>query len=424
MLTFLRLVAPVSLIAFLPLGRAQERPAPDPLPARDHAPEDSGQVDPTRDRRRFLTLADGRVLQLRSRVLDGRWQRRDGPDWVDLAGEVVKARLETEVLAEYRQRKSALKKTDHAGRVELAGWMVSEGLYERAIDQLDRVLRAWPDHPMVLAFVARNTIPLRQVEAESDRASRLRAVLLAGARGSPATREVAIERLSEMAAFVDLREVLRAELVVMQDRRREFASHAARRLFPGELVRELSSRALLDKHESVRVEAAKALRDSRDVAVIAPAINAMSSKSPSIRNNAAEALGNMGYKSGVEPLVHRLAALQSGGGTIGHRANIYIGFQTAYVQDYDLEIAQGASIADPIINVQDSGVVLDARATVQMTKEVEMRRVMTSLRQLTREKIGDAPGKWAAWWEENQQKWRSLDHARTTARAPATDPAR
>jgi hypothetical protein len=413
-----RHVALVLFIALQPSARTQERPAQAPAAA------DSVRVDDSPDRRRFLSLADGRVLQLRSRLLEGRWQRRNGPDWVDLAGEVVKARLETEVLAEFRQRKSAVGSKDHAARVELAGWMVSEGLYERAIGQLDRVLRAWPDHPMVLAFVARNPIPLEQVEAEFGQAAQLRALLLAGARGSQATREVAIERLSEMGAFVDLRQVLKAEMAVMQDRRREFASHAARRLFPGELVRELSSRTLLDKQDSVRVEAAKALRDTRDVAVIAPAINAMSSKSPSIRSNAAEALGNMGYKAGVEPLVHRLAALQTGGGTIGHRANIYIGFQTAYVQDYDLEIAQGASIADPIINVQDSGVVLDARATVQMTIEVEMRKVMTSLRQLTGQKIADVPGKWAAWWEQNQGQWRSLDHARTTARAPAQDPPR
>ena len=79
------------------------------------------------------------------------------------------------MLADYRQRKSAIGSQDHAGRVDLAGWMVSEGLYERAIDELDRVLRAWPDHPMVLAFVARNPIPLEQVEAEFGRAAQLRA---------------------------------------------------------------------------------------------------------------------------------------------------------------------------------------------------------------------------------------------------------
>ena len=48
----------------------------------------------------------------------------------------------------------------------------------------------------------------------------------------------------------------------------------------------------------------------------------------------------------------------------GARANVQVLNQVAYVQDFDVQIAQAASIADPIIKVIQDGVILDVRPVV------------------------------------------------------------
>jgi len=94
----------------------------------------------------------------------------------------------------------------------------------------------------------------------------VREIVLAGARGTRAQREVAAQRLGELDGRTDVRAIVKAEMVTYQERRREFALLAARRLYPGEMLREVSDRAILDVHEPVREEAARALRDARTVA--------------------------------------------------------------------------------------------------------------------------------------------------------------
>jgi type II secretory pathway component GspD/PulD (secretin) len=64
------------------------------------------------------------------------------------------------------------------------------------------------------------------------------------------------------------------------------------------------------------------------------------------------------------------------------RANIAVLNQVAYVQDFDVEIAQAASIADPIINVVQDGVVLDVRPVVSADRRfilMELRPTVATL---------------------------------------------
>ena len=65
------------------------------------------------------------------------------------------------------------------------------------------------------------------------------------------------------------------------------------------------------------------------------------------------------------------------------RANLTVLNQLAYVQDFDVEIAQGASIADPIVNVVEDGVILDVRPVVSADRRfitLEMRPTVAVLR--------------------------------------------
>ena len=70
------------------------------------------------------------------------------------------------------------------------------------------------------------------------------------------------------------------------------------------------------------------------------------------------------------------------------RANIAVLNQVAYVKDFDVEIAQAASIADPIIDVVQDGVVLDVRPVVSADRRfvlMELRPTVATLQRPIRE---------------------------------------
>ena len=72
----------------------------------------------------------------------------------------------------------------------------------------------------------------------------------------------------------------------------------------------------------------------------------------------------------------------------GARANISVLNQVAYVQDFDVQIAQAASIADPIINVIQDGVVLDVRPVVSADRRfitLELRPTIATLKRPIRD---------------------------------------
>jgi len=416
-----RIARPLALLAGAGLALAFSlAPAPAPAAAAratTGARAQDSDAQGGADRRRLLALESGRVLRERSRQVDGRWEVRRGRDWVPLEEGVVRARLEKEVLAEARALADQVGRDDHAQRVTLVRWMLAQGLHSEAVVELNRVLGDDPEHPGALELVRTEFIELDLPdEADEGPAAELKALIKYGATAAPAGREIATQRLAELGERVDLRKLTQAELTTPQPTRRAFATHVARRLFPGEFLRELSSRMILDGSRTVREGAAGALRAADDVAVLGPPINALASASANVRINAIDALGNLGHAAAVEPLVSHLAALQAGGAPTGTRASMFIGFQTAYVMDYDVEIAQAASIADPIVSVQASGIVFDVRTTVQMTREIELRTLVANLQKLTGASPGPTPRHWAEWWEENKGVWRSMDRAQPETR--------
>ena len=361
-------------------------------------------------------------MRARSRHTEEGWETREGPEWVALDGVVVRARGERELLAETRRRESELDAKAPLARVDLARWMLGEGLQQEALAQLDRELRRDPDSSAVIELLREAPIALEassvgeRSAAEAGGAAELAAWISFGAGASPAHAEAAAARIASFEPRVDLEALVRAELLTPQPQRREFATLLARRLLPGALVSDLSRRAMLDGMGSVRLGAAQAMRAADDVAVLAPPIDALASKTPAVRNNAVEALGVLAHPAAVEPLVAHLAHVAGGGGApSGTRANIFLGFQTAYVMDYDLEIAQGASIADPILAVQSSGVILDARSVVQITREVELQTTVHVLQKLTLREDLDA-GRMASLVARARIEWRSAELAASRPR--------
>jgi len=72
------------------------------------------------------------------------------------------------------------------------------------------------------------------------------------------------------------------------------------------------------------------------------------------------------------------------------RANLSVLNQVAYVQDFDVEIAQAASIADPIVAVIQDGVILDVRPVVSADRRfitLELRPTIAELQRPIAEKV-------------------------------------
>ena len=72
------------------------------------------------------------------------------------------------------------------------------------------------------------------------------------------------------------------------------------------------------------------------------------------------------------------------------RANLSVLNQVAYIKDFDVEIAQAASIADPIVEVIQDGVILDVRPVVSADRRfvtLELRPTIAQLKRPIEERV-------------------------------------
>ncbi len=208
-----------------------------------------------------------------------------------------------------------------------------------------------------------------------------------------------------------LRDALVTELGSTVIARRTFACVALRRLFPDGAIGPMAVHAVLDPAIDVRDEAILGLRAANDAKACGMLVQALANPSGLVRGNAIDAIGRAGYREGVEPLINLMiaasAAAASGGGGGGVRSNLFIGLQTTYVQDFNVQIAQGASIADPIIGALQTGVVFDVTvggvSNIPITTEVW--DAALALTRLTGERIGADPQAWEKWWKANRYRF-------------------
>lgn len=395
-------------------------PNPTTLPAlRPSAAQEEVRVQEdsrTKELNRILHLAGGGVVRAKARWNGAGWEYRTQNQWASLPEAAVeRVELERDVLAEARSLSRELKKDDAGARARLADWMLRAGLVDEGVAELERVLELDPDQADALAILRSPPVPIRVPGAEVeelDEAIRLAAV-------SPRSlQECAAAALSRRDDPASVMKALDEALESHSPRIRAFAALAMRRLDPKANVRDLIGRAVLDGSESVRTEAARALRDTGEPAVAIPVIRALGSASPAVRANAVEALGTMRFPAAVEPLVARLAALsaaQGGGGWRAPASHIFVGRQFAYIQDFDVEVAQFAAVADPQINTLIEGSVLDVRVigVVETSIPIESRRIRRALGQISGAAPGDSNRSWIEWWEQNKGRFGVTTPPRT-----------
>ena len=144
-------------------------------------------------RGRLLHLVGGGVMRAESRFRDGAWEVRDEDGWRPLpAGAVVSARLEKEVVAEARKRRTLARRRGPAERVAAAEWMVDEGLLTEAFEELEDILADDRDQPDALELLHTGRLPVAVPPhvpsgASEERARKHHAVLLAWAAPMPVT---------------------------------------------------------------------------------------------------------------------------------------------------------------------------------------------------------------------------------------------
>ena len=376
--------------------------------------------------RRVLHLSTGELLRGASERAGRRWRVRVDGRWRELpAGEVVRVRLESELLREARELAEPLEPADPR-IVELVRWMVGEGLFQEALLRLDPLLDARPDDAAALELLASGRLGRLRIDRSPEaRESERDRLLTLGAHSDRAERELVIHALRSLegsesegasvscpATGKELELALLAALRSHRPGRRSFAAQALRRLAPGAHLEPLLGRCALDPEPGVRREAALGLGIADDDGAILPLVRALGSDSRAVRSNAAESLGHAGRGSAVPALVHQLVQLPPSGGSPPPpvTAHLAVGRHLAYLQDFDVELAQGGAIADPRVRAASEGVVLDVRlgGISSLTLAREQRVLVRALEQLTGAQPGSSKSDWQDWYREHGQRYQPV----------------
>lgn len=162
--------------------------------------------------------------------------------------------------------------------------------------------------------------------------------------------------------------------------------------------------AILDEAGDVRRTAVRGIRRHGDttaaVRYLAPGLL---HDVPAVRIRTARAFAGFQDREAVPLLVMAgplagtpRSALQGGGA--GVRAHMSQLENRSYIRDFDVEIAQAAAVANPVIDQLRSGVVLDATVAAVTDMQVE---IAVSYRRALQRLVGDDPGpdpkEWRDW---------------------------
>jgi len=172
----------------------------------------------------------------------------------------------------------------------------------------------------------------------------------------------------------------------------------------------LYKRAVFDRDESIRMAAVQAIKRSEIKGKSDPFIRALNSPFDSVRLHAVKALGELGDMKAVGPLVARYQVVGGSG------QSVYISQvnQISYVQDFDVEVAQTAFIADPVIGVIQDGLTLHFRAlattgTIDVYERPAFAEALTSL---TGKDFGTDAKAWLKWYRNEQREKLQRSKAR------------
>jgi len=339
-------------------------------------------------------------------------------------------------LLEYREKVTVLEKGDVPGHYLLGLWCKQQGLEVEARLQFDKVISLEPDHrgarrelgyeqhegswlardeamrakglvrhdgawmlPEEVELILLPTVEKEQMKLEQVR---VRKLLRTMQKGEPRVERMAMKALSGIEDRYKV-DPMSYALRYPTENVRLFVAEELGRIKDRRALRPLMYRSLVDPSESVRTVALASVASFGDPNTLAPYIRALGSGNQNLRINAVRAVGELGDIRGVQYLVYRLSAHGGGAGT---RSHIYLANELSFIQDFDVEVAQTAFIADPIVGIIQEGQVLDVKviSTSREADMVERRVIRHSLKKLTNEDFGEDPVAWGKWWMKNKEE--------------------
>jgi len=168
--------------------------------------------------------------------------------------------------------------------------------------------------------------------------------------------------------------------------------------------------AVLSNDRKARDLAAGLVRaDGRPAEAIRYLTPGLFSDRPEIRIRTAEAFANLEHADAVPvlvmagPLAGTPKALADG--RPGVRAHMSQLQHRSYIRDFEVEIAQAAAVANPVVDAVSSGVVLDATVAAVVAQQVQ---IATSYRRALNDLVGADPGAnpndWLDWLAKRDPK--------------------
>jgi hypothetical protein len=274
----------------------------------------------------------------------------------------------------------------------------------------------WTHLDQCLADGARSEAVERQVRAflgtlgeavvpeharQADAETRVRALVRAARPALGAGRRAAI--VEQLAAEPGVDSLLRSlavreplpeqRLVAVEALQRRGEAHVAF----------VAGRTARDRDQSVRNGTAALIRARGDGARAARAIAGnLLSEQPALRIQTAQALAELGDQDGAALLVAAgpfagTPTAAAGGGS-GTRAHMYKTTSRSFIRDFEVEIAQAAAVANPVVDVARDGVVLDVNVPAVVSHRLSIEAAYrAALARLLGADPGPDPATWGAW---------------------------
>jgi hypothetical protein len=357
-----------------------------------------------------VRLADGRVLV-------GRVVAKDGGDTLEIetrAGVVTVARADVlgirtdpELRAALRELGKGLKQGPHTS-LQLARTALSYGLEAELWKHLDECLAQLdqtdeqPVRRQLERFVvtlAPEVVPARLRDAEPKH--RVRGIVRSVRAGvGPGKRAAIVELLAhEPDADPFLREAAVREALPEQ---RLLAIQALAKRPQVDHSTFVTGRTILDDDAEVRRGAARQIAAlGQGAEAVRRLVPGLMHDVPAIRIRTADALAGLNEPSAVPVLVAAgpLAGVPAAAaGNAGVRGHMFSLTTRAYIRDFDVEIAQAAAVANPVIGTVSNGVVLDVNVAAVITERVNIEDAYRrALRRLTGADPGRDPAGWSRW---------------------------
>ena len=353
-----------------------------------------------------VRLKDGRVVvgsvKVRGNLLE--ISTREGIVRVDRK-DVLRIRDEGELREALSDLASQVPNTGF-GRLELARIASSWGLGPELWAHLDVAVQLDDKSKRLKDFLATlEPEVLKRRYRNRPTQSRVREMLRQVRPDQPA-KAAAVEELLVREPDADEALRNRARRSTTPERRLVAVAALARRGLEGSDLFVYRS-AILDSSKDVRRGAMKLAQLHGDSSKAVQYLTAgLLHSNPLVRIRTAEAFANLEDPSAVLVLVEAgpnagLLPQAAGGGPRGTRAYMAITQQTAYIRDFDVEVAQASFIANPVVDVIQSGVVLDVTVAAVVTHRI---RIINAYRSALRTLVGSDPGanpsRWTDWLGE------------------------